>query len=338
VAARPIRPLAATGPRPEGEPETIEDYQQALEWHAHNQPPVPQFDGDGIVIIGAGKYWLGACLAAKMARELGWAGGIEIWHRETEAVTHPEWIDGLGVRVVNANAFAAANAIPLRIPFTDDKLPPRQPGAWILKSFAVRHSTFRRVLFLDADAYPVANPSTIFDALRGPVGYWPNMGGDFGGLNFEVHPSAELRDRMGQMQGGQFLIDKGNPAGWQFLTAWDWIQQHADHYYRFGYGDQDAFRLAAAVCGTQAQKMGEACYPIIPVNIALCNIGGHVGGTRAIIHRIYPKIGLERDGMGGVDIVEWFPGEAKLWAFAEAMRQSVTPVAQSPGIAELGTV
>ncbi len=315
-------------PKPTTEPKTLEDYQSHLDYRSTLDYPPGKFEGDGIVIVGAGRYWLSACLSARMARDMGWKSGIQIWHREKERVTHPEWIKDYGVEVVNANEYATLNLIPLRNPFDD--VPTtydsngvtktrNNHGAWVLKSFAVKHAPFRRVLFLDADAYPVANPHHLFDYFNSALGIWWDMKANRNGVKWEIHPHAKPYDGMGGVNGGQFLIDKANADAWRFLNVWDWTQQHADHYYQWMFGDQDAFRLAAAVCRTPFQKMGESYFPMLPVNLSFMN---DEKNRRAIIHRFAPKIGLASDGMGGKDFVPWHNEEARLWAHADEMRLS----------------
>lgn len=242
--------------------------------------------GDGLVIIGAGRWWLMSCMSAHMARKNGWDGPIQIWHREQEMVGDLSWMPE-GCEVVNANAYAKKHNIKLRLNFTDRQGwdHPYMKGGWVVKSFALRHCPFARVLYLDSDAYPIANPKLAFDAMDGKAfGYWRDTN-QHGGLKWHVYPDARPLEHTGPIQGGVTLFDKSGAEGQHLLRVYDWIQQRADYFYRFGYGDQDCLWLAVSACKTPAKEVGKLLAASDPVHIVKVSDRHQV-----FVHRIGLKV------------------------------------------------
>jgi hypothetical protein len=129
--------------------------------------PARRFEGRGIVICAGGAtYFANAWVCINMLRMHRCHLPIELWHlgrgefdTRMEALVAP-----LGVRCVNARE-------------TMDRHPMRNPLGWELKSYAIVHSRFEEVLFLDADNVPVSNPEFLFDSPEyhssGAI-FWPD--------------------------------------------------------------------------------------------------------------------------------------------------------------------
>jgi hypothetical protein len=112
--------------------------------------------------------------------------------------------------------------------------------SWGLKSYAVLHSPFREVLYLDADAYPVKPIDRLFDQNREGTLVWYDLAGCNNNLKWDVYGISPDSGR--GWQGGQWLIDKARC--WQALNLYRWLDDWSDYTYRHGYGDQDNLRLA----------------------------------------------------------------------------------------------
>src|SRR5262249_7829771 len=113
----------------------------------------PGYEGRGIVIVGGGiRYFTCAWVCLQMLRRLGCTLPVGLWHlgpREMDQERQSLLTD-LGVKCVDAMRFRK-------------KFPIRRLAGWELKAYAVLHSSFREVLFLDADNVPIVDPTFLFD-------------------------------------------------------------------------------------------------------------------------------------------------------------------------------
>ena len=110
--------------------------------------PPPGLTGDGIVTVAEGRYWPMAVLQVHMLRRTGCTLPVQIWHRGPVG----RELDGMGVTLVDAAAVEALH-------------PARRCSHFQAKSYAIAHCGWRRVLFLDADAYCVSDPAPLFALL-----------------------------------------------------------------------------------------------------------------------------------------------------------------------------
>jgi hypothetical protein len=155
---------------------------------------------------------------------------------------HRAILEALGVECVDADAVRASR--PCRI-----------LNGWELKAFAVLHSPFEEVLFLDADCYPVRDPAPLWEAgeyLRTGAVFWPDLEGgpplDWG--PFGVAPTGRR-----SIESGQFLVNKR--LCWRPLQLAWWYNDHSDWSYLHGYGDKHAFEVAWARCGHRYGRFRE---------------------------------------------------------------------------------
>lgn len=140
-------------------------------------------------------------------------------------------------------------------------------GGWELKPYAIQHSRFERVLYIDADNLPVRDPADLFDwdsfAATGAV-FWPdivqlradNPIWELCGLDHQEMPSFET---------GEMVLDK--PRAWPALALCTWLNQCSDLLYQHLYGDKDTFLLAWRLRGLPFHQVS---HPVKQLPFVLC--------------------------------------------------------------------
>lgn len=258
-------------------PDSIAAHLAALRAVASSQPQPPRRSGRGIVTVGGGRYWPGIVVGIRLLREAGCNLPVEVWHRGRIEPVRPSDLAGLGdVFVIDAEQMARRE---------DDRRVTWQSaerGGWESKLYALTHTTFSEVLFLDADAYCVTDPSPLFSALGSdsPFVFWSDMPHCEHTVCWSrVWPDGA--NGVPTVQGGQLLID--TRRAWRLLAVAHWMCQHSDYYFAHVYGDQDCWRvgLAAGACGFA--HLGEAAWRS-PAFV--CSRGG----TDYIVHRCQSKM------------------------------------------------
>jgi alpha 1,2-mannosyltransferase len=246
-------------------------------------PDPPAMAGAGVIACGGGRYWPGILVLVRMLRETGCTLPVQVWYRGSCEAVNPGDVDGLGVELVDADARAAARG--------DNRVPRGRAaiGGWTAKLYALAHTDLAEVIFLDADAYPVIDPSPLLELARlhGFSAWdepktdnirWPLVG-------YTQRPG----DPPPSIQGGQFAIDRR--ACWHELVVALWVCLHADYYWPEGrgaewplFGDQDAWRLAFALTGFRPHILGPS--ELVRGWGYLCRVAGRV----AIEHRCFAKL------------------------------------------------
>src|SRR5205085_10007566 len=126
-----------------------------------------RYDGRVIIICGGGiRYFTNAWVCINMLRRFGCRLPIQVWHLGTDEMDPAmrALLSPLGVECVDA--LELRKTFPIRI-----------LHGWELKPFAILHSNFREVLFLDADNVPVVNPAFLFDTPQFQAAgalFWPD--------------------------------------------------------------------------------------------------------------------------------------------------------------------
>jgi FkbM family methyltransferase len=199
-------------------------------------PPLPprRFAGRGIVICAGGaRYFACAWVCIRILRHLGCELPIELWHlgREEVDLAMEELLRPFGVRCVNARRFMRRH-------------PMRNPLGWELKAYAMLHSRFREILYLDADNVPVRDPAFLFDSpefrAAGAI-FWP----DYRMLS----PRRQIWKLCGvphrrepEFESGQMVVDK--ERCWRALNLAWWYNDHSEFFYRHIHGDKETFHMA----------------------------------------------------------------------------------------------
>lgn len=196
--------------------------------------PAKRFAGRGIVICGGGlKYFVNAWVAISMLRQHGCNLPVELWHLgkgEFDAEM-ASLASKIGARCVDARAFTS-------------RFPMRNALGWELKCYALLHSSFREVLFLDADNVPTRNPEYLFDAPEykstGAI-FWPDYGRLARNRDIWKLCGVPWRDEP-EFESGQMVINK--ETCWRPLNLAWWYNDHSEFFYRHIHGDKETFHMA----------------------------------------------------------------------------------------------
>jgi ADP-heptose:LPS heptosyltransferase len=263
-------------------------------------PPCP-YAGRGIVIEASGlDYFACAWVCLRILRRLGCDLPIELWHRGASAwnEAYDELLRPYLVRVVDASAVLAEHPADVAHPFA-------------LKPYAIIYSSFREVLWLDADQVPVQNPEFLFGTRQyqetGAV-FWP----DFGRFGPE-HPLWRLtgvsyRDEP-EVQAGEILVDK--ERCWEPLRLALWMNEHHRFYYKYMIGDKDSYRFAWHKLN---RPYTMAPFPLHPLTGTMCQ--HDFEGRRLFQHRNRRKWRLD----GNNPHVEGFWEENRCLEYLEELR------------------
>lgn len=262
--------------------------------------------GRGIVTCAGGiKYLTCAWVLIKMLRRLACTLPIEVWYLGEDEGDR-DWIDlvrPLGVECIDAQRVAQLH-------------PHARLGGWESKSYAILHSRFQEVLFLDADNVPVVDPTYLFDCEPyreiGSV-FWPDTP--------IMPPTAKAWEVFGvpyreerEVESGQLLIDKGRCR--KALSLCDWYNQHSDFFYQYVYGDKDTFRFAWHRVGQPFVMVPYAHRPI-PYGLRQFD----PSGQPLFQHRIHDKWSL-----AGNQRAAGFVHEDQCLAFVEELRTRWNPI------------
>lgn len=265
-------------------------------------PPQSHLYGRGIVICGGGvKYLPGAWICIQMLRRLGCELPIQLWHLGEKEIDdsirlifHP-----LGVECVDGHLVRHRH--PVRI-----------LNGWELKPFAIIHSPFKEVLYLDADNVPVENPEYLFETpefLDTGAVFWPDFGRLASDRAIWRLCGVEYRDEP-EFESGQILVDK--ERCWRALQLTMWYNEYSDYFYKHMHGDKETFHMAW-------RKLGQAySMPSKRIRRLVATMCQHdFKGRRVFQHRNLDKWSLFRRNR----CVRGFAYEAECLEYLEALRR-----------------
>lgn len=216
--------------------------------------PFPdRYSGRGIVVVGGGRYFASAYVTIRVLRHVGCRLPIELWHLSGEIdETMRELVEPWDVVCRDAEE----HPTDWPFPFLDHWW-----RGWQLKAFALLYSSFREVLLLDADSYPVRDPADLFDWTgyrELGAAFWPDPEPHNRHHGFDPSPIlgvAMMPDLA--TESGQLLVDK--EACWRELNLAAFYNARADFIYRLLYGDKDTFPLAWARLGRTFARPWPTC-------------------------------------------------------------------------------
>jgi len=234
------------------------------------------YQGRGIVICGGGvRYFTNAWVCINMLRRLGCRLPIQLRYMGQREMSGPmaALVKPLGVECIDA--------LKVRRRF-----PVRRLVGWELKPYAILHSPFREVLFLDADNVPVVNPEFLFDSpefkTTGAI-FWPDYEPESRAKARPIWRSCGLRQPAEpEFESGQIVVDK--QRCWQALRLSLWFNEHSDFYYRHLHGDKETFHLAFRKLKKSYALVDK---PIHPLEATMCQ--HDFSGRRIFQHRNLDK-------------------------------------------------
>lgn len=260
-----------------------------------------RYEGRGIVICAGGpRYFTNAWVCINMLRRLGCQLPIQVWH--------------LGSKELDATM--AGLLAPLGVECVDAVKVQRQYRArrlhgWGLKPYAILHSRFREVLFLDADNVPVVNPEFLFETQQfrntGAI-FWPDYDQAGGGKAAVIWRSCGLRrPAEREFESGQIVVDK--QRCWGALCLSLWFNENSDFYYQYLYGDKETFHLAFRKLKKSYSLVSCAVHPL-PATMCQHDFQGR----RIFQHRNFDKWDLSLVNQQIEDF--WFEPECRNYVLA----------------------
>jgi hypothetical protein len=274
--------------------------------------PPPPMSGRGIVMCGGGRYEASAYVSIKMIRRTGCTLPIQLWHRGAE--------EPVGARVRALPGVTVINGL-------ESRPKPRIYGGWESKALAVLRSGFKEVMFLDADCYPVTDPTICFDHNPcGTVFFYDNEPMD---VNLQ-YPSygitSEQVKRIPGINSGQYIVDL--ERAWKGMALANWFDHHSDYWYQFrqgvgGFSDQDQLRAAWLVLGLPAHSYQPRC----TYEPGVLSYSGPESPQTMFVHRVGCKFAERGCFRRPPRVVNGMAGEQDAWQFWREWLGSAEPQA-----------
>src|ERR1700733_9098149 len=191
--------------------------------------PSGRFSGRGIVTCAGGpRYftcvWVLIWILRRVHRT---ALPIQVWHLGVSEMSEGmrAILEEEGVEVVNAEAVVS-------------RFPARVSKGWPLKPYAIAHSRFQEVLYLDSDTVPFCDPASVFgwDLYRAAgLLLWPDL------LNLKVENpiwkalGLEPSDCV-SVESGIVAVDKAR--AWNVLDTTVLLNEYWEDLYSLIHGDK----------------------------------------------------------------------------------------------------
>lgn len=243
---------------------------RALQARLSMQPVSLAGQGDGLLLVGGGRYWPGIVVAVRMLRASGCRLPVQVWHRGSAESVYPEDLDDPLVSYHDATQY-----------------PHRRLGGWETKSLALLYCGLERVLYLDADAYFVEDPTPLLDMVSAdrPIAFWTDLPGTEKNVKWDWEPVKNTAN-VPPIQGGQLVFHRPGFATTLLLTHW--LNQHSEYYYSQHFGDQDSWRVAMAATDVPYCALGMADWRRVAF---ICRHDG----KDYVVHRCQAKLMVGRD-------------------------------------------
>jgi Mannosyltransferase putative len=250
---------------------------QALNGRLRSPNPYPdgRFEGRGIVICAGGpRYFTCAwVLITVLRRAFRIDLPIQVWHLGLREMSEEMrlLLGEMDVEVVDAETVVG-------------RYPARLTGGWPLKPYAILHSRFREVLYLDADTIPLKDLNSLFDwdiyRAQGLV-MWPDI--------LDLKAENPIWKEVGleprnciSVEAGVLLADKRRT--WDMLEVAVLLNEHVEEIYQVIYGDKDTFLLASLLCNRSPFLIPHRPF-IFDVDLVHCD----PDGEPVLLHRTGSK-------------------------------------------------
>lgn len=205
------------------------------------------YEGRGIIMCAGGvKYFTCAWITIQLLRKHHCQLPVEVWYIGNELTGDViNALEELDVTCINAMDYGATPDLGVA-----------------LKPFAMLHSRFREIMFIDADNVPAGDPSYLFDIPEyestGTV-FWPDLWTtDPANAMWDIIDVKPLDVR--EQESGQLILNK--EKCWRELNLCMHFNELRKHYYRFLLGDKDTFRFAWMALGTP--------FYMVPAPVGIC--------------------------------------------------------------------
>ncbi|GMF24608.1 unnamed protein product [Phytophthora lilii] len=198
---------------------------------------------DGIVIVVYPRLSASAYATVRTLREvLGCHLPIEIWYRSDEMNSVRNGLSPL------KKLADAAGGISFH------EINDARAFGYGTKVYAVYHSFFERVLFLDADNVPVRDPSFLFESpefLETGAVFWPDFWHPDNTI-FNIHNQSLVWEFLGfpfqdmfEQESGQLLIDRRrHTVPMEMVSFYAFHRPNLFDSFKLAHGDKDLFRFA----------------------------------------------------------------------------------------------
>jgi alpha 1,2-mannosyltransferase len=220
----------------------MQDLRAAIAERLCNPPIFPEgrFAGRGIVTCAGGqRYFACAWVLISILRHVYRTNlPIQVWHlgRNEMSEAMQLMLEEQGAEVVNAETVL-------------HRYPATIAGAWPLKAYAIAHSRFHEVIFLDADTVPFVDPGVLFDwesYSRCGLLLWPDV--------IDLRKRNPIWTVLGleprnckSVDSGVIAIDKRR--AWRILDLAMVLNEYWREAYKYLHGDKDTFLIAALLTG-----------------------------------------------------------------------------------------
>lgn len=197
--------------------------------------PVDRFSGRGIVMAAGGpRHFTNAWVTLNVLRRIVRCTlPVQLWY------LGPDEMSAQMIALLRPLDVECVDALDVR-----QRYPVRRLGGWECKPYAILHSPFREVLWLDADNTPLVDPSLLFSepeyARTGAI-FWPDLY-----RLAQDHPIWEICRVPWRyepaFESGQIVLDKARC--WATLQLTMHLNEWSDFYYQYVWGDKETFHLA----------------------------------------------------------------------------------------------
>ena len=236
--------------------------------------------GAGIVICAGGSVMLAnAYVLVRVLRDIhGTELPIEIWHLGPAEM--PDFLakifENMGCAILDAQSPGSGKNS-------------RIYDGWQLKTFALKHSSFEQVILLDADQVPLCDPALLLEwpeyKETGAV-FWPDVV-DIAAENPVWQMLGLDPGQVRSWESGQMCINK--KMQWRSINLVLAINERAESFYRFVYGDKDTFLLAWKLTGSNF-----ALVPHLPFQAEQYMVQRDFGGKPVFQHHTNCKWSLTK--------------------------------------------
>jgi ADP-heptose:LPS heptosyltransferase len=193
------------------------------------------YHGRGIVICGNRKNFTDTRNCINRLRKLKCELPVQLWHLGKQFMHEraAKFLPRLNAECIDANKMRR-------------KFPARMLNECGLIPYAILHSPFREVLFLDVDFDPKFKPEILFDTpnfrTTGAI-FRSESNSDQNKKSEIVWKSCALRRPKERLfETGQMLLDK--EQCWAALNLCLWFNEHSDFYYQYLEEEKETFHLA----------------------------------------------------------------------------------------------